>query len=74
VLVKDFGSNWREKFYSFELKPLAAASIGQVHKAVLHDGRQVAVKIQVSSWHLVGIWLKICFAADQGINIMLRMH
>ena len=33
----------------FDDKPLAAASIGQVHKGVLLDGREVAIKIQVES-------------------------
>ena len=38
--------HWRNLVKSIEEKPLAAASIGQVHKAVMHDGREVAVKIQ----------------------------
>lgn len=46
VLKEDFGDNWRSNFISFENKPFAAASIGQVHRAVLHDGMQVALKIQ----------------------------
>jgi aarF domain-containing kinase len=46
VLVDNLGANWRELFESFEEVPMAAASIGQVHGAVLKDGRRVAVKIQ----------------------------
>ncbi|CAI4231146.1 unnamed protein product [Auanema sp. JU1783] len=41
-----FGENWRDHFESFEERPFAAASIGEVHKAILKDGRAVAVKIQ----------------------------
>jgi len=48
VLTKDLGADWKDKFRSFDSKPFAAASIGQVHYATLHDGRQVAVKIQVN--------------------------
>jgi predicted unusual protein kinase regulating ubiquinone biosynthesis (AarF/ABC1/UbiB family) len=46
VLAADLGEDWRDKFAEFNDQPAAAASIGQVHKAVWHDGREVAVKIQ----------------------------
>ena len=46
VLTEEFGSNWSENFSEFDQKPFAAASIGQVHRAVLKDGTVVAVKIQ----------------------------
>jgi predicted unusual protein kinase regulating ubiquinone biosynthesis (AarF/ABC1/UbiB family) len=46
VLATDLGENWRDSFSEFDDMPAAAASIGQVHRAVWQDGRQVAVKIQ----------------------------
>jgi predicted unusual protein kinase regulating ubiquinone biosynthesis (AarF/ABC1/UbiB family) len=46
VLAQDLGPRWRQRFQSFEDFPSAAASIGQVHKAVWKDGRTVAVKVQ----------------------------
>ncbi|XP_077522042.1 ubiquinone biosynthesis protein COQ8, mitochondrial [Amblyomma americanum] len=46
VMAQELGSDWESKVASFERKPFAAASIGQVHLATLHDGRAVAVKIQ----------------------------
>ena len=46
VLREDLGSAWRARFADFDPHPVAAASIGQVHQAVLTDGTQVAVKIQ----------------------------
>ena len=47
VLVQNLGSEWRELFDTFEEKPMAAASIGQVHRATLRsNGAEVAVKIQ----------------------------
>jgi aarF domain-containing kinase len=42
----ELGENWRDKFAVFDMKPFAAASIGQVHRATLLDGREVAIKIQ----------------------------
>lgn len=47
VLTANIGSDWRSLFTTFDEKPLAAASIGQVHSAVLKsNGARVAVKIQ----------------------------
>jgi predicted unusual protein kinase regulating ubiquinone biosynthesis (AarF/ABC1/UbiB family) len=46
VLVADLGSTWRDNFIEFDDSPAAAASIGQVHRAIWRDGRKVAVKIQ----------------------------
>lgn len=46
VLDEQFGRRWPERFSSFEDEPAAAASIGQVHRAVWADGRHVAVKLQ----------------------------
>ncbi|MBY0291404.1 MAG: phosphotransferase [Mycobacteriaceae bacterium] len=46
VLDGQLGTKWRERFTSFDDKAVASASIGQVHKGVWVDGREVAVKIQ----------------------------
>ncbi|MDQ1740965.1 MAG: hypothetical protein QOE53_2617 [Pseudonocardiales bacterium] len=46
VLNEQFGTSWRSRFSSFDDEPAAAASIGQVHRAIWADGREVAVKIQ----------------------------
>lgn len=47
VLVSDLGPDWRDLFTDFTETPMAAASIGQVHSAVLRStGQRVAVKIQ----------------------------
>src|SRR5450432_3515702 len=46
VLATDMGEDWRASFAEFSDQPAAAASIGQVHRGVWQDGRQVAVKIQ----------------------------
>ncbi|PYH48223.1 protein kinase COQ8 [Aspergillus saccharolyticus JOP 1030-1] len=47
VLIENLGPDWRDLFSSFDDMPMAAASIGQVHSAVLkRTGQPVAVKIQ----------------------------
>ena len=46
VLRREWGADWRRRFRHFEAAPMAAASIGQVHRATLPDGRLLAIKVQ----------------------------
>ena len=46
VLTANWGAQWQQRFESFSSTPVAAASIGQVHRAVARDGRDMAIKIQ----------------------------
>lgn len=46
IIEEDFGKPLNKLFRSFDPVPLAAASLGQVHKAQLHSGEEVVVKIQ----------------------------
>ena len=45
-MMGELGAEWQSRFTSFEQAAAAAASLGQVHRAVLPDGRQVACKLQ----------------------------
>lgn len=46
VLTAEWGKGWRGRFVHFQAHPIAAASIGQVHRAMLPDGRVLAIKVQ----------------------------
>ena len=46
VLAEEWGKDWRRNFRRFEPRPVAAASIGQVHRALTKDGRLLAIKVQ----------------------------
>lgn len=46
VMSEAYGEDWEAVFYGFEHRPLAAASIGQVHKAISPDGREIVLKVQ----------------------------
>ena len=45
-MATELGADWQSRFASFDREAAAAASLGQVHKAVSHDGRDLACKIQ----------------------------
>jgi len=46
ALTAEWGANWRRRFRHFQAHPIAAASIGQVHRGELPDGRVLAIKVQ----------------------------
>ncbi len=67
VMAAELGRDWRAQVEWFDTTAAAAASIGQVHRAVWHDGRDVAVKIQYPG---VAEALKVDIAA---VSVMTRL-
>jgi len=64
LLAAELGAPVGQVFTRFEQKPLAAASIGQVHRATLHSGEQVVVKVQRPG---------ITAVVDRDLDIILRL-
>jgi ubiquinone biosynthesis protein len=64
LLAAELGAPVDEVFTQFEQRPLAAASVGQVHRATLHSGEQVVVKIQRPG---------ITAVLDRDLDIILRV-
>ena len=62
IIEKEFGKSIEHLFLHFEKKPIASASISQVHKAILKNGDKVAVKIQRANVkHLMETDIEIMF-------------
>lgn len=70
VLQTDLGRPAEDVFAEFADEPIAAASIGQVHRAILHDGRQAAVKIQYPG---VGEAIRADLANTELLATLLRL-
>ena len=66
-MAGELGPDWQSRFRDFELAAAAAASLGQVHRAVGHDGRALACKLQYPD-------MDIAVDADvRGLDIALRV-
>ncbi|MGE0701030.1 MAG: ABC1 kinase family protein, partial [Hyphomicrobiaceae bacterium] len=64
----ELGPDWQARFRSFEASSSASASLGQVHKAVTHDGRLLAVKLQYPD-------MQSAVAADLSqLRILFALH
>lgn len=76
-LKQEWGPDWRSRFAQFSATPLAAASIGQVHRAKTPDGRDLAIKIQYpgvrasidSDVDNVGTLLRLSGLLPKGLDI-----
>ncbi len=77
ILDRELGAHWHTRFVAFQDQPVAAASIGQVHRATWHDGRDVAVKIQypgvrealISDLNQIGLFARAAGSVIPGIDV-----
>lgn len=77
MLQQNWGSDWQKQFSYFSFEPIAAASIGQVHRARLKTGEDLAVKVQYpgvaqsidSDIDNVASLLKLTRLVPKGLNI-----
>jgi predicted unusual protein kinase regulating ubiquinone biosynthesis (AarF/ABC1/UbiB family) len=77
VIESELEAPLEERFARFEPEPIAAASIGQVYRATLHDGRDVAVKVQYpgvaqavrADMQNLGIILRVLKRVAPGIDV-----
>jgi predicted unusual protein kinase regulating ubiquinone biosynthesis (AarF/ABC1/UbiB family) len=77
TLKQQWGADWRSRFAQFSATPMAAASIGQVHRARTLDGRELAIKIQYpgvresidSDVDNVGTLLRLSGLLPKGLDI-----
>ena len=67
-MMVELGPDWEKRFKSFERTPSAAASLGQVHRAIAHDGTPIACKLQYPD-------MKSAVEADLGqLGIILSLQ
>ena len=78
VLGREYGKGWERRFAEFNEEPIAAASIGQVHRARARDGRELALKIrEIAKEHgvLSGIaYQKALEVAARGLTCTTAVH
>ncbi len=71
IVESELGTRINKAFSFFDPGPMAAASLGQVHRALLHDGRPVVVKVQRPN---IGKQIEEDFAALEQIARFLHRH
>ncbi|WP_238367212.1 ABC1 kinase family protein [Mesobacterium pallidum] len=82
ALTGAWGPDWQRAFRQFDVRPVAAASIGQVHRATLKDGRTLAIKVQYpgiaqsidSDVANVGALVRLSGLVPKGLDLALYLE